>query len=136
MTTASVRLIVLAWMFLAGAYVTPAALAQSVTSGGGQSTFELYCASCHGKSAKGDGPLASSMSRRPADLTLIAQRSGGTFDPDQVARIIDGRNPVRGHGGGEMPVWGDAFAKSVDKTPVDEKIRSLVEYLKTKQVKP
>jgi len=80
--------------------------------------------------------LASSLTPRPADLTLIAKRNGGTFDSDQIARIIDGRKPVKGHGGGEMPVWGDAFAKSVDKTPVEEKIQKLVEYLQAIQAKP
>ena len=31
---------------------------------------------------------------------------------DLVFRTIDGRQPVRGHGGPDMPVWGDAFSKS------------------------
>ncbi len=35
-----------------------------------------------------------------------------------------------------MPVWGDAFAKSNDAAQVDEKIRRLVIYLETIQVKP
>jgi hypothetical protein len=35
-----------------------------------------------------------------------------------------------------MPVWGDAFAKTADTTPVDEKIRRLVRYLESIQVKP
>ena len=132
-----VRDVLMLSMILAGLCWARSAGAQSSGPGpSGQGTFAVYCATCHGTSAKGDGPLSSSMSRRPADLTLIAQRNHGTFSADQVARIIDGRNPMKGHGGGEMPVWGDAFAKTVDTTPVDEKIRRLVRYLESIQVKP
>jgi len=102
----------------------------------GSAIFENYCAACHGRSARGDGPLADSLKTRPADLTLIAKRNGGSFPADQVTRIIDGRNPVKGHGGGDMPIWGDAFAKSTDPMPVAEKIRRLVMHLQSIQVKP
>ena len=101
----------------------------------GAAIFESYCSVCHGRSAKGDGPLADSLKIRPADLTLIAKRNGGAFPSDQVARIIAGRNPVKGHGGGDMPIWADAFAKSTDAMPVDEKIRRLVLHLQSMQVK-
>ena len=54
-----------------------------------------------------------------------------------VRRIIDGKNPVKGHGGGDMPVWGDAFERSVDAGPqaVQERLDALVDYLATLQVK-
>ena len=103
----------------------------------GSTVFKNYCATCHGTSAKGDGPLASSLTKRPADLTQIAKRNGGTFPVDVIARTIDGRSPVKGHGGGDMPVWGDAFGKSAaDTTPIDQKIDRLVSYLESIQVKP
>ena len=65
-------------------------------------------------SARGDGPLATSMTRKPADLTEIAKRNGGVYPSELVFRTIDGKRPVRGHGGPDMPVWGDAFARSRD----------------------
>lgn len=102
----------------------------------GSAIFENYCAACHGRSARGDGPLADSLKTRPADLTMMAKRNGGSFSADQASKIIDGRNPVKGHGGGDMPIWGDAFAKSTDPMPVEEKIRRLVMYLQSIQVKP
>ena len=103
----------------------------------GDTLFRTYCASCHGTSAKGDGSLASSLKRRPADLTEIAKRNGGTFPAAQVARTIDGRSPVTGHGGGDMPVWGDAFLKSTaDSLSVEQKIQRLVNYLESIQGKP
>jgi hypothetical protein len=51
-----------------------------------------------------------------------------------VARIIDGRKPIAGHGGGDMPVWGDAFGRSVDGADTTPgKIAALVGYLKSLQ---
>src|SRR5947209_6201754 len=86
---------------------------EAIVSGtSGDALFKTYCGSCHGKSAKGDGPLADALRFRPADLTLIAKRNGGKFDADKVYRTIDGRDLVKGHGGTDMPVWGDAFKRS------------------------
>ena len=51
------------------------------------------------------------MKTRPPDLTLFAARNGGTFPAALVGKIIDGRQPLPGHGGPDMPVWGDAFRR-------------------------
>jgi mono/diheme cytochrome c family protein len=105
----------------------------------GSEHFRIYCATCHGKEAKGDGPLADSLRFRPSDLTLLARRNGGKFDSNVVSRIIDGREPVKGHGGPDMPVWGDAFKNSRDgysDEKVKEKVDELVEYLRSIQAPP
>lgn len=110
---------------------------KQVTPGG--AVFSTYCAVCHGTSARGDGPLATSMSRKPANLTEIAKRNGGQFPSELVFKTIDGRQPVRGHGGPDMPVWGDAFAKSREAGDVDRVkavIQSLVDYLESIQLRP
>ena len=78
----------------------------------GSDLYTNYCAVCHGKSAKGDGPLADKLKKRPPDLTLFARQNGGTFPSAMVAKIIDGRQPEPLHGGPDMPVWGDAFKAS------------------------
>lgn len=111
------------------------AAARSIPAGSG--LFSTYCVVCHGADARGTGPLADSLKRRPADLTLLAKNNGGQYPRDMVARIIDGRNPVKGHGGGDMPVWGDAFERSVDAGPqaVQDRITALVEYLATVQAR-
>ena len=109
---------------------------QRVTGG---EVFRTYCATCHGPSGRGDGPLASSMRRKPADLTEISKRNGGEYPSEIVFRTIDGRTPVRSHGGPDMPVWGDAFARSQDggdPATVKERIDSLVGYIRSLQVKP
>ncbi len=104
----------------------------------GASVFRTYCAACHGTEGKGDGPIAASLRKKPADLTTFAARNGGTYDAALVGRIIDGRNPVRDHGGKDMPVWGDAFGNAVgaqgDAT-VNARVSSLVRYLQTIQAK-
>jgi len=98
----------------------------------GSELFKTYCAACHGTSAHGDGPLAANMKKPPPDLTQFAARNGGVFPAALVAQIIDGRQPVKGHGGPDMPVWGDAFRASrqgSSEESVQARIEALVEYL-------
>jgi len=102
----------------------------------GAYVFRTYCASCHGALGRGDGPLADQLRFRPADLTAIARRNGGEFPTELVVRIVDGRKQVKGHGGPDMPVWGDAFRNvdsSFDEAAAQEKIRAVVDHLKTIQ---
>lgn len=75
----------------------------------GQDLYVQYCASCHGESGDGRGPLADSLRRAPSDLRLIAQRNGGRFDESYVMGFIDGRRTVAEHGPRDMPVWGAVF---------------------------
>ena len=103
----------------------------------GSYLFKTYCTTCHGKEGKGDGPLASSLRFAPPDLTLLTKRNGGVYPSENVFRIIDGRKPVKGHGGPDMPIWGDAFKASADsftEERVKEKIDALVDFLKSLQV--
>jgi len=107
---------------------------RQIESGSGM--FRTYCAVCHGTDAKGTGPLASSMRRKPSDLTALSARNGGEFPADMAHRVIDGQNPVKGHGGGDMPVWGDALSRSQDggsPAIVQQRIVELVNYLKSIQ---
>jgi len=98
----------------------------------GASTYKTYCASCHGKDARGDGPLADALRFAPPDLTRIGRRHNGKLDLGRLHRIIDGREPVKGHGGGDMPVWGDALLQphdGYDAGKVKKTIGELVHYL-------
>ena len=82
---------------------------------------------------------------RPPDLTLIAQRNGGTFPADAVYKSIEGLDMPQAHGTKQMPVWGiwytyEALADSLhtgDTTPSEEKIakriRGIVAYLESIQ---
>ena len=102
----------------------------------GSNLFRTYCATCHGASGRGDGPIAAYLRKPPADLTQFAKRNGDLYPSELVFRIIDGRNPLKGHGGGDMPVWGDAFARTSeagDEASVRERIQALVKHLETIQ---
>jgi len=110
---------------------------QRVKFDGGE-VFRTYCAVCHGATARGDGPLASGLRKPPPDLTQFAKANQGAYPRELVAKIVDGREPVKGHGGGDMPVWGDAFSRSredADPESVKQKIQAVVDYLETLQQK-
>jgi mono/diheme cytochrome c family protein len=113
----------------------PAATPRSMAVAGANN-FAQYCVTCHGKDAKGTGPLAKSLKPAPADLTGLTARNGGTFPRDMVVQVIDGRKKVKGHGGGDMPPWADAFlASSGDADAAQRRIESLADYLATLQGK-
>jgi mono/diheme cytochrome c family protein len=134
LTALAVAAITLPWVVPVSATQQPAGN-KSIPAGSG--LFSTYCVVCHGADGKGTGPLADSLKRRPADLTALARTNGGTYPRDMVAKVIDGREGVKGHGGGDMPVWGDAFERSQDAGPqaVKDRIEALVEYLATIQAK-
>jgi mono/diheme cytochrome c family protein len=76
---------------------------------GGELEYQNYCAVCHGVNARGQGMMSRFLTLRPADLTQLAQKNGGTFPFWQVYRTIDGREVIRVHGTRDMPIWGDRF---------------------------
>ena len=79
----------------------------------GEFEYETSCASCHGVTGKGDGPMAQHLVARPSDLTILAKNNGGVFPAQKVYEIIDGRKDVEAHGSREMPVWGRQFRSTV-----------------------
>ncbi|WP_294624344.1 c-type cytochrome [uncultured Roseovarius sp.] len=56
----------------------------------GEEIYSSYCVACHGKSAQGDGPLASDLPVAPADLTVLAARNDGVFPYSDVMAQIYG----------------------------------------------
>lgn len=64
--------------------------AEMPTAGEGAQIYAGNCAACHGRSGRGDGPVASDLSVKPADLTLLARGNGGAFPVTQVLSYIDG----------------------------------------------
>jgi len=107
----------------------------------GEAEYLNSCAACHGLEGKGNGPLVSVLTKRPADLTRLSDRNGGRFPYDRVTNIIDGREILPSHGSREMPVWGRQFLEQDTKTygseggqiVTAERIRGLADYLKTLQ---
>jgi mono/diheme cytochrome c family protein len=97
----------------------------------GARLFRTHCATCHGATGRGNGPLAEHLRRMPPDLTKLSAGNGGVFPSERVARIIDGRD-VPSHGDREMPVWGDAFSRSREGGTAEAakaRIDAIVRYL-------
>ena len=97
------------------------------------------CASCHGESGLGDGPLAELMTVSVPGLTDLSAKNDGVFPMLEVIHTVDGRQGTRGHGY-PMPVWGGRFKASVEEmgpysaeVVVRGRILSLAYYLESIQ---
>lgn len=103
----------------------------------GKEMFAAYCAACHGKDAKGDGPAASALKTPPANLTTLAQRNGGQFPSMKVMSILRGQASLAAHGSQEMPVWGPVFwtMSQGHASEVQQRVANLTKYLESLQVK-
>jgi mono/diheme cytochrome c family protein len=112
----------------------------------GRSEFLLSCASCHGASGRGDGPVAKSLSPPPSDLTQLSKENNGVFPIARIYEVIDGRIERLVHGSRDMPVWGDRYmremtsrnsrdfaSKELAEAVVRARILALVEYISTLQ---
>lgn len=75
----------------------------------GQEAFASYCAPCHGRDGRGNGPVAASLKTPPSDLTTLTKRHGGVFPQERVEDYITKGSLVPAHGSTDMPVWGPIF---------------------------
>jgi mono/diheme cytochrome c family protein len=102
----------------------------------GAEMFDTYCAVCHGKGAKGDGPLASELKIPPANLTLLARNHNGKYPSDYVAEVIrSGPRDAKSHGSKDMPVWGSVFKSIGDDASVRQRIFNLNKYIESLQAR-
>src|SRR3954465_268533 len=102
----------------------------------GSETYAFYCAPCHGKDAKGRGPVASALKVSPADLTRLSARNGGIFPKDRGRLFVTNgeQNAVAAHGTSAMPVWGPTFrALETSDKVVSVRIFNVVAYLESIQ---
>jgi mono/diheme cytochrome c family protein len=130
----SVGSVALAGVLLAGA---PTA---NATADAGKMYYKQYCASCHGVSGKGDGPMAAALKAKTPDLTQLAKKNGGKFPYMDILDIIDGANPLPSHGGKEMPAWGETFQSdtagdAMQQAMVRGRLMLLTDYLRSIQEK-
>ena len=106
----------------------------------GKKDYMTYCASCHGETGEGNGPVAGSLQNRPPDLTFLHQQeTDGAFPRKLVKGIIEG-NPEYDknfctHGPADMPVWGKIiYEDSGERSSIAEaRINNLVSYIESMQ---
>lgn len=104
----------------------------------GKNDYEWQCASCHGASGKGDGPMAKILVTPPADLTTIAKSNGGTFPFWRIYRVISGKTKVPGHETFQMPGFWKRFGDQeweFGLLPPHVRILELTHYIESLQEK-
>ena len=102
----------------------------------GRDLYDFYCASCHGKTGRGDGADAKNLKVVPPDLTALSSSNRGQFPADRVRAVLTGEVATASHGSKTMPVWGDVF-KFLDPNDQRAKVRvsNLTAYLESLQMK-
>lgn len=115
----------------------PAALSPG-DAAAGEVIYLRYCAACHGRTMKGDGPVASGLKNSPGDLTTLTLKNKGVFPYDRVAGIVDGRETSRVHGTPDMPVWGEIFAitTGTEAPSAEAAVKRITMYIWAQQAKP
>ena len=100
----------------------------------GAKIFRSYCASCHGVSGNGDGPVAPALKAKVPQLNTLSQRNHGEFPTDSVRHIIAGDDTSSAHGSREMPIWGPIFHQiDNDQDLGFVRLQNVTEYLKSIQ---
>ena len=79
----------------------------------GSAIYKNNCHICHGDKGLGDGPMASKLKKKPANLQKISDWN------DFFIKVSDGR--------GEMPAWKDKLS--------EHEIKSLISYI-SQSLKP
>ena len=114
--------------------VTPTLVLPSMS---GRDIFRYYCATCHGRDGRGNGPVASALKTKPANLTRLAANNSGQFPLERVqAFVTHGRPDAAAHGSPDMPVWGPIFHVLDPSDKIAQaRIENVVAYIKSIQTK-
>lgn len=103
----------------------------------GQEMYVTYCAVCHAKDGKGNGPAAEALKTAPTDLTTLAAKNGGKYPSERVSSAIRGDIAVPAHGTKDMPIWGSLFwhMSQGHQSEVQLRVANLNKYIETMQTK-
>jgi mono/diheme cytochrome c family protein len=120
------------WALSAPTVMAQKAAAKSGYVAKGHKLFTQYCASCHGKDGKGQGPVAMALKGTPPDLTML-QPPGEKFPFYEVQTKIDGEKAVAAHGTSRMPVWGTVFRRTEGDLEKEAHVYALAKYIESIQ---
>ncbi len=115
-------------------------ISQSKPESGAQMYLD-YCAPCHGRDGRGNGPAAAALKIPAADLTALAKHNNGNYPSRHVGAVLEFGSPVSAHGSSDMPVWGDLFRSlnkgkaATSRAAVNQRIASLDKYIRSMQTK-
>jgi len=100
-----------------------------------QEMYTAYCAVCHGKDGKGNGPAAEALKVPPPDLTILARKNENNYPYDRVRSAIVGDVRLPSHDSKEMPVWGELFwGMSQGHSPIVQlRVNNLDNYIASMQ---
>jgi mono/diheme cytochrome c family protein len=108
--------------------ITPTSMAS------GAEMYDAYCAACHGKEGRGDGPAASVFKTPPTNLTTLTAKNNGKFPDLAVLTVIQwGPTSSNAHGSKDMPVWGNIFSSIGNEAQTRQRIYNLTKYVESLQ---
>ena len=92
----------------------------------GKKAYELNCASCHGMTGMGDGPVAAALNPKPrnfsgAEWKVDADGSGTPGDDEDLTLVI--KNGALAYGGSPLMAGWPALS--------DEDVASIIAYIRT-----
>ena len=100
----------------------------------GAEMYNTYCASCHGKEGRGDGPAASAFKNPPTDLTALKAKNNGKYPEMEVMSVLQwGPKTTAAHGSKDMPVWGTLFSSLGDQGQTRQRLYNLAKYVESLQ---
>jgi mono/diheme cytochrome c family protein len=110
----------------AAALLIPAAASATGDAAKGKADFEMDCASCHGTSGKGDGPVGKALTPPPRDFTkgvfkYDTDGDGKTGTDADLHNII--KNGAMKYGGNPMMAGWPQLS--------DEQIDNIIAYVRT-----
>jgi mono/diheme cytochrome c family protein len=92
----------------------------------GKALFEANCASCHGVSGKGDGPVGAALNPPPRDFTVgdfkFDANGDGTPGEDADLKLVIQKGAMAYGGSALMAPW---------PTLSDEQIADIIAYIRT-----
>jgi mono/diheme cytochrome c family protein len=110
---------------------------KQTSAASGEEMYNSYCAACHGRDGKGNGPAASALKSGPSDLTTLSSKNGGKYPSMKVSSVIRGEDVVASHGSRDMPIWGKLFWSISEGSDAEvlQRVANLNKYIESIQAK-